>query len=119
MVIGLLASLLLVVYHSSRPHIARLGRIPGIPGAYFDLKRHPESIAVPGLLIVRLDAPIYYANALTVQKQIKAMVEETMPPPRAILLDAAGQDDLDITSAEVLKSMLAELKEKGIDYLCG
>ena len=116
MVIGLLASLLLVVYHSSRPHVARLGRIPGIPGAYFDMKRHPESIAVPGLLIVRPDAPIYYANALTVQKQIKAMVEETLPPPRAILLDAAGQDDLDITSAEVLKSMLAEMKEKGIDY---
>src|SRR5512139_118401 len=116
MVIGLLASLLLVVYHSSRPHVARLGRIPGIPGAYFDMKRHPESIPVPGLLIVRWDAPIYYANALTVQKQIKAMVEETMPPPRAILLDAAGQDDLDITSADVLKSMLAEMKEKGIDY---
>ena len=116
MVIGLLASLLLVVYHSSRPHVASLGRIPGIPGAYFDMKRHPESIPVPGLLIVRWDAPIYYANALTVQKQIKAMVEETMPPPRAILLDAAGQDDLDITSADVLKSMLAEMKEKGIDY---
>jgi sulfate permease, SulP family len=116
MVIGLLASLLLVVYHSSRPHVARLGRITGVPGAYFDMQRHPESIAVPGLLIVRLDAPIYYANALTVQKQIKAMVEETLPPPRAILLDAAGQDDLDITSAEVLKSMLAEMKENGIDY---
>jgi MFS superfamily sulfate permease-like transporter len=116
MVIGLLASLLLVVYHSSRPHVSSLGRIPGIPGAYFDMKRHPESIPVPGLFIVRWDAPIFYANALTVQKQIKAMVEETMPPPRAILLDAAGQDDLDITSADVLKSMLAEMKEKGIDY---
>lgn len=116
MVIGLLASLLLVVYHSSRPHVSSLGRIPGIPGAYFDMKRHPESIPVPGLVIVRWDAPIYYANALTVQKQIKAMVEETLPPPRAILLDAAGQDDLDITSADVLKSMLAEMKEKGIDY---
>jgi high affinity sulfate transporter 1 len=116
MVIGLLASLLLVVYHSSRPHVARLGRIPGIPGAYFDMKRHPESIAIPGLLIVRPDAPIYYANALTVQKQIKGMLEETLPPPRAILLDAAGQDELDITSAEVLKSFLSELKEKGIGY---
>jgi sulfate permease, SulP family len=116
MIIGLVASLLLVIYHSSRPHIASLGRIPGVQGAYFDTKRHPESIAVPGLLIVRLDAPIYYANALTVQKQMKAMLEETLPPPRAILLDASGQDELDITSAEVLKSFLTELKEKGIGY---
>jgi MFS superfamily sulfate permease-like transporter len=47
---------------------------------------------------------------------MKAMLEEILPPPQAILLDASGQDELDITSAEVLKSFLAELKEKGIGY---
>ena len=115
MVIGLVASMLLVVYQSSRPHISSLGRVPGIPGAYSDLNRHPENIAIPGLLILRLDAPVYYANAMTVQKQVKVLVENTMPPPRAILLDSAGQDSLDITSAEMLKSLVAELKDKGIE----
>ena len=38
--------------------------------------RHPENISVPGALIVPLDGPIYYANALTVRDQIKTMIEE-------------------------------------------
>jgi high affinity sulfate transporter 1 len=116
MIIGLVASLLLVIYHSSRPHLASLGRIPGVPGGYSDLKRHPENTAVPGILIVRLDAPIYYANALTVREWVKAQIADTQPTPRAVVMDAAGQDSLDITSAEVLKGLLVELKEKGIDY---
>jgi SulP family sulfate permease len=114
MIIGLVASVLLILYQSSRPHLASLGRVPGTPGAYSDLKRHPESSAVPGVLIVRLDAPMYYANALTVRERMKELVAETQPPPRAVLLDAAGQDSLDVTSAEVLKGLLSELKGKGV-----
>jgi high affinity sulfate transporter 1 len=116
MIIGLVASVLLVLYQSSRPHLASLGRIPGVPGAYSDLKRHPENSAVPGVLILRLDAPIYYASALTVRGQIKALVDEAGPSLRAVVLDAAGQDSLDITSAEALKGLVVELKDKGIDY---
>jgi high affinity sulfate transporter 1 len=115
MIIGLVASLLLVIYHSSRPHIAKLGRIPGVPGAYSDLNRHPENTSVPGVLILRLDAPMYYANALTVREGAKALVGDAQPPPRAIVLDAAGQDSLDITSAEVLQGLVVELRDKGIE----
>jgi SulP family sulfate permease len=114
MIIGVVASLLLIIYQSSKPHLASLGRTPGIPGAYSDLGRHPENIPVPGLLIIRLDTPMYYANALTVRDQIKTLIASTQPPPRALLLDAAGQDTLDITSAEVLKGFVKELKSKGI-----
>jgi sulfate permease, SulP family len=116
MIIGLVASVLLVLYQSSRPHIAVLGRVPGIPGAYSDLERHPENSAVPGVIILRLDAPIYYASALTVRGRMKALVDEAGPSLRAVVLDAAGQDSLDITTAEVLKGLVAELKAKGIDY---
>ncbi len=116
MIIGLVASILLVIYQSSRPHVASLGRVPGIPGAYSDLNRHPENLRIPGILIVRLDAPIYYANALTVRESVKNMVAETQPAPYAVVMDAAGQDSLDITSAEALKGLFGELREKGIEY---
>jgi high affinity sulfate transporter 1 len=116
MIIGLMASLLLMIYKSSRPHLASLGRVPGIPGDYSDLNRHPENTAVPGVLIVRLDAPIYYANALTVREWIKAQVSNIQPSPHAVVMDAAGQDSLDITSAEALKGLVVELMDKGIDY---
>jgi SulP family sulfate permease len=116
MIIGLVASVLLILYQSSRPHISALGHVPGIPGAYTDLKRHPENIKVPGVLILRLDAPMYYANALTVREQIKALLADTQPPPRAIVWDSTGQDTVDITSAEVIKGLLVELKNKEIDF---
>ena len=55
MIIGLLSSLLFVVYQTSRPHLAVLGEVPDIPGAYSELALHPENKPVPGVLIVRLD----------------------------------------------------------------
>ncbi len=115
MIIGLVASMLLIIYKSSRPHVANLGRIPGIPGAYSDLNRHPENTAVPGILILRLDAPMYYANALTVRERIKDLLDDTQPAPHAVIFDSAGQDTLDITSSDVLKGLLVEFKEKGIE----
>jgi len=115
MIIGLVASLLFVVYKTSRPHIASLGRVPGVPGAYSDLNRHPENVPVPGVLIVRVDAQIYYANALTVRDHVKAMLADMETPPRALIFDASAQDQLDVTSTDVIRSLIKELHGKGID----
>ena len=115
MVIGLVASIVFVIYRTSRPHISSLGRVPGTDGAYSDLARHPEDTPVPGVLIVRLDAPMYYANALTVRDRVKAMVGEMGSLPRAVILDAAAQDDLDLTSVGVLGGLVRDLKGRGID----
>jgi sulfate permease, SulP family len=115
MLIGLLASLLLIVYQSSRPHVSTLGRVPGVPGAYSDLGRHPENLAIPGLVILRMDAPVYYANAMTVQKKMKELVQEAQPPARAVLFDSVEQTSLDITSVELLKSLLTYFKDHGLD----
>ncbi len=115
MIIGLVASLVFVVYKTSRPHIASLGRVPGAPGAYSDLGRHPENIAVPGVLIARLDAQLYYANALTVRDRVKAMLAEMTPPPGAVIFDAGAQDEIDVTSTNVISGLVKELKGSGID----
>jgi high affinity sulfate transporter 1 len=115
MIIGVVASLLFVVYKSSRPHVSSLGRVPGVPGAYSDLARHPENIPVPGVLIVRLDGQLYYANALTVRDRVKAMVADMETPPRAVIFDAASQNEIDVTGTDVLKGLLKELRGKGIE----
>jgi high affinity sulfate transporter 1 len=111
MLLGLALSLLLMVYRSSRPHLSSLGRVPGVPGYYTDVTRHPEDVLVPGLLILRLDAPLYYANALTVRDQIKQMIADTSP--RAIVLDVSVQGDLDVTSADMLQSLVKGLHGQG------
>ena len=114
MIIGLVASLIFVIYKSSRPHIASLGRVPGIPGAYSDLTRHPENSPVPGVLIVRLDSQLYFANALTVRDRVKEMQAAMTPPAHAVIFDANAQDEIDVTSTDVLRGLLKELHEQGI-----
>jgi sulfate permease, SulP family len=114
MIIGVVASLVFVVYRSSRPHIASLGRVPGVPGAYSDLTRHPEDEAIPGVLIVRVDGQLYYANALTVRERVKAMIGAMPSPPKALILDSNAWDQIDLTSTDMLKSLVKELQGKGI-----
>jgi sulfate permease, SulP family len=114
MVIGLVGSLLFVLYRSSRPHISSLGRVPGLPGVYSDLVRHPENSPVPGVLIVRIDAQLYYANAITFRDRIKTMIAEMEPPPRAVIIDMSAQDEIDLTSRDVTRGLIKELNEKKI-----
>jgi sulfate permease, SulP family len=115
MMIGLLASLAFVVYRSRRPHLSSLGRVRGVAGAYADMERHPNAEAVPGVVIVRLDAPLYYANALTARDRLKAIIRDADPPPKAIIFDGEGQDDLDLTSAHMLSRLVTELRANGLD----
>jgi sulfate permease, SulP family len=114
MIIGLVASLLFVVYRTARPHVSSLGRVPGETGAYSDLSRHPENLAVPGVLVVRPDAELYYANALTVRDDVSAMIEQAEEPPRALVFDMDATDRLDLTSAELIANFTKGLRSRGI-----
>ena len=96
-------------------HVSSLGRVPGVPGAYTDLTRHPENTPVPGVLIVRIDAQVYYANALTVRDRVKAMIAEMESPPRAVIFDMGAQEMIDVTSRDIIKGLVKELHGNGIE----
>jgi high affinity sulfate transporter 1 len=115
MIIGLVASMVFVIYRSSRPHVSSLGRVPGVAGAYSDLGRHPENTPVPGVLILRLDGQMYYANAPTFREQVNSMVEGREPPPRAVIVDASAWYEIDVTSVGIFKKLVKELNVKGIE----
>jgi MFS superfamily sulfate permease-like transporter len=115
MMMGLVASLVWFIYKSTKPHLASLGRAPGSKDVFSDIARHPEDVPIPGLLILRLNSPLFYANAQSAHDHIKAVVEEAEPSPRAVIFDAAAQDDLDVTSAEMLKKLFAELRQRDIE----
>lgn len=115
LVIGVSASLLLVVYHASRPHIGSLGRVPGEPGAYGDVGRHPDYNRIPDLLVLRLESPLFYANATPVRDRIKALVGACDPPPRTLILDFGANDRLDITAAEMLDELVRTMRSARID----
>ncbi len=117
MIIGVAASLVYVIYRSSRPHVAELGRVPGLSGAYADRYRHPECTPVPRVLIARVDGPLYFANALTIRERIEAMLTTMAPPPTTVILDTSAQDQLDLTSSDMLKSLVRELQGRDITVL--
>jgi high affinity sulfate transporter 1 len=115
MIIGLMSALLIIIYRSSRPHLSRLGRVSGHPDAYREMAWHPEAVPVPGVLIVRLDAQLYYANALTVRDQVMQYIADADEPVRAVVIDAVAQDSLDITSSNMFKSLVGRLRDRGIE----
>ena len=80
---------------AAQNHVVTLGRIPGVAGAYGNVARHPEYESVPGLLVVRLEAPLFYRNATGVRDRIKKLVGAGDPLPHAVILDMGANDSLD------------------------
>jgi sulfate permease, SulP family len=66
--------------------------------------------------VLRLEAPLFYANAAPVCEQIKHLVGGTEPRPRAVILDAGSNSNLDITSAEKLGELVTSLRNTGVDF---
>jgi sulfate permease, SulP family len=115
LVIGVASMLLLVIYRASRPQVGTLGRLPGEPGAYGDVSRHPDHEPIPDLLVLRLESPLFYANATPVRDRIKTIVGASDPPPTALILDIGANDRLDITSAEMLNGLVTTMHSAEID----
>ena len=115
LVIGIASMLILVIYHASRPHLSVLGEVPGTPGAYGDVARHPDYPPRPGLLILRLESPLFYVNAALVSDHIKALVGGSDPVPRTVILDIGANGDLDVTSAETLTQLATTLHQVPVD----
>jgi SulP family sulfate permease len=116
LIIGVISMLLLVVYNASRPHLAVLARTPGTPGAFGDIARHPDYETIPGLLVLRADSALFYANATLFRDRVKYLVGASNPLPKAVVLDIGVNDELDITTAETLEELVKVVRAAGIDF---
>jgi sulfate permease, SulP family len=116
LIIGIVFSLALLIYRASRPRVSMLGTDPATPGTFEDLERHPEAEALPGVLVVRPDAPLFYANAQAVRDDVEADVASSNATVRAVVFDLDANDEVDITSAEQLGKLAETLHGKGVDF---
>ena len=114
LMLAVFLSLVMLLYRASRPYIAILGQRPN--GEYSDLDRHADAQPVPGLVMLRLDAPLYFFNANVARTQILAQTASD-PPPQAILLDLGASADLDIGTADMLRDLCSDLRANQIDLL--
>ena len=111
--IAALLSVVMLLYRASRPYIAILGKRAN--GEYGDIGRHADAQPVPSLVILRLDAPLYFFNANVARTQIRAQIDDT--PPQAILLDIGATADLDIGTSDMLRDLTSDLRQANIDLL--
>jgi sulfate permease, SulP family len=114
LILGVVMALVLLIYRASRPLISLLGADPATPGAFEDIRRHPEAVPVPGTLIVRPDAPLFYANAQLVREAIEQAVASSPAPVRAVVLILDANDDIDITSADQLEKLTGTLHASNV-----
>lgn len=96
-----------------RPHYAILGRVEDLRG-YHDIKRYPQATRIPGLLLFRWDAPLFFANAELFQECLLRAVDESPTPVRRIVVAAEPVTSIDVTSADMLRELIRILGEREI-----
>jgi len=110
--LGVVLSLLRLIYLASRPNGAVLGQLPGTE-AYRDVRMHPNAITFPGLLIWRIDGDLFFASIGHIGTALKAAVA-ARPDVKRILLDFEAVNSVDITAADELLRLAQELEKRGV-----
>jgi MFS superfamily sulfate permease-like transporter len=109
-------SLVAFVNQAWRPYRAELGRIRGVRGSH-DLSRHPEGERIEGLVIVRFDAPLFFANGGMFDDYVRGVVEAAGPGVRRVVLAAEPITDVDTTAVDELVELDDHLAHRGMELV--
>jgi high affinity sulfate transporter 1 len=99
-----------------RPHSAVLGRVDRVKG-YHDITRYPQARRIPGLVLFRWDAPLFFANAEFFHDRVMSAVASSPTPVRWLVVAAEPVTSVDVTAADVLSQLDESLQAAGIE-LC-
>jgi high affinity sulfate transporter 1 len=105
--IGIVVSLLLLIYRTSKPNLAELGAVPGAAGLYGDRRRHPEYPAVDGVVVLRVEGGLFFANAEELRRTVKSYADD--PAVHAVVIDAETIPFVDVTAARMLSELADDL----------
>jgi MFS superfamily sulfate permease-like transporter len=97
------------------PYDTELGRVEGLEG-YHDTHTHPGAQHLPGLVIYRFDAPLFFANAKTFRDEVRRLANSE-PKPTWILIAAEPVTDVDTTASDVLEDLDEALNAQGISLV--
>lgn len=107
-------SLLAFLHRAWRPHATVLVRVDGMKG-YHDADRHPDGRRIPGLLLYRFDAPLFFANAEVFRRDLLDRVARAGPDLKRVIVTAEPVTDIDATADQALLALRDELSERGIE----
>lgn len=115
-VVAIALSILNFLRLAWKPYTAELVRVDGLKG-YHDRARHPEGRRVPGLLLYRFDAPLFFANARFFQDDLlhRIIDRDDEDPVRCVIVTAEPITDVDATAAEMLRDLLDDLAARNVE----
>ncbi len=111
--VGVILSLLLLIARASSPALRRLGHDPD-SRSYFDPERHPHAVVDDDALVVRLDGPLFFANANRFRSGIDDMLRECDPQPSVVVADMEAVSQSDTDGADVLISLAEQMSARDI-----
>ena len=108
-------SILDLLRRIARPHDGILGYVPGLAGMH-DIDDYATGRQVPGLLVYRYDAPLFFANAEDFKHRALASVDAADPPVEWFLLNAEANTEVDLTAVDALEEVRRTLAGRGIVF---
>jgi len=115
MVIGVVFSLLVFIWRSAHPHAAELGYLEK-EGIFRNIRRFPEARTYPGVLILRVDASLYFANMSFLEDLLRKTIEEKKGL-RWVIMDLSGVNDMDGVAIDALEEIMEMYRPRGIEFL--
>lgn len=112
-IVAVLVSLLLIIRRGAHPHVAILGQIPGVRD-FSDIERNPDNLAVPGVLVFRVDASMFYFNVDYIRDAVWRKIRASTEPVKLVVCDLSLTPTVDLAGARLLSNLYAELQAKGI-----
>jgi sulfate permease, SulP family len=109
-------SVLIALGRIARPADAVLGGREDLDG-WVAVDQHPDARTLPGLLVYRFDAPLFFANAERFRTRLLHVLDENPGPERWVILDLEGVADIDTTAIDVLRELTDELVPTGVEVV--
>jgi anti-anti-sigma factor len=114
LLLAVAGSVLGLVFRSTRVDVEVMGKVPHEKAAWGSVRNHAERSTYPGVMVLRIDVPIFWVTAAPVNDSVLALVDSA-PGTRALVLDLEATNQMDTTSADALADLLAALRKRGVD----
>jgi len=114
--IAIVLSLLRFIWGASHLSVSRLGPVPGREHSYGNIERPAERSPIQGLEILRLNGPLFFANALRFRNEVRALLSGSNPL-KAILINLHANFGIDLSSTDMLLGLVAEAKKTNTEIL--
>lgn len=116
--VAIAISLLEMAQRLARPHDAVLGRVPGVAGMH-DTADYTDAETLPGLVIYRYEAPLFFANVGDLQRRAQRVLDKEFQgypdaPPRWFLLNVEANTEVDVTACDGLKDLYDDFAAQGV-----